>query len=175
VLSHLIWGRGNNVIGFSDDIPARPAQEPGSHAEASEQAPANQRQRGILVVDDDDAVRFLLDVGLRHHGFAVWQAADGQEALELYQEDRSEIDLVLLDVRMPRLDGPQTLAALHHLNPEIRCCFMTGHSGNYTEEGLLKLGAARVFPKPFQLAEIAQALTRLMENPPPGSQEPGLQ
>jgi CheY-like chemotaxis protein len=137
----------------------------------NEKTPVSPRQRCILVVDDDAAVRFLLDVGLRHHGFVVWQAADGQEAVELYQQEGSEIDLVLLDVRMPRLDGPHTLAALMRLNPRVRCCFMTGHSGNYSEDGLLELGAARVFPKPFQLAEIAQALTQLMESPP-GPQEP---
>jgi CheY-like chemotaxis protein len=159
------------VVGSSPDVPARSAQEPGCFAAGNEKTPVSPRQRCILVVDDDAAVRFLLDVALRHHGFAVWQAADGQEAVELYQQEGSEIDLVLLDVRMPRLDGPHTLAALMRLNPRVRCCFMTGNAGNYSEDGLLELGAARVFPKPFQLAEIAQALTQLVESLP-GPQEP---
>jgi CheY-like chemotaxis protein len=47
----------------------------------------------------------------------VWLAAGGQEALDLYQRHREAIDVVLLDVRMPGLDGPQTLAALRALNP----------------------------------------------------------
>jgi CheY-like chemotaxis protein len=120
------------------------------------------RKPGILVVDDDAAVRLLLDVGLRQHGFAVWLAADGREAIQVYQQDHSAIDLVLLDIRMPGLDGPQTLIALRRLNPQIQCCFMTGQAGNYRLDELLALGAARVFAKPFQLTELAQTLATLI-------------
>lgn len=125
---------------------------------------ANPRKPGILVVDDDDAVRTLLDVGLRQYGFAVWLAADGQDALQIYQQNRSEIDAVLLDVRMPGLDGPQTLSALCQLNPQIRSCFMTGQAGSYSHDELLQRGAAHVFQKPFQLAEVAQILGNLIGN-----------
>jgi CheY-like chemotaxis protein len=128
---------------------------------------ASQRKPGILVVDDDDAVRALLDVGLRQYGFAVWLAADGSEALPIYQQNSSEIDAVLLDVRMPGLDGPRTLAALSQLDPQIRSCFMTGQAGNYSQDELLKLGAAHVFAKPFQLAEVAKILGALIGNPLP--------
>ncbi len=65
---------------------------------------------------------------------------------------------MLLDVRMPGMDGPQTLAALKRINPAVLCCFMTGYAGDYTGEGLLALGAVRLFEKPFQLDEIAPAL-----------------
>jgi CheY-like chemotaxis protein len=119
------------------------------------------RKPGILVVDDDDSVRMFLDVGLRQHGFAVWQAAGGQEAIQVYEQDRSAIDVVLLDIRMPGLDGPQTLIALRGLNPQLRCCFMTGQAGNYRQDELLALGAMRVFAKPFQLTEVAHTLGKL--------------
>lgn len=127
------------------------------------------RRPGILVVDDDAAVRFLLDIGLRQYGFTVLQAADGREALQVYQQERAAIDLVLLDIRMPGLDGPQTLDALIRLNPQVRCCFMTGHAGSYSHAELLKLGAERVFAKPFQVAELAQAIGKLMGHSLTGS------
>jgi len=138
-------------------------------AQENELPAANPRKFGILVVDDDDSVRNFLNIGLKHHGFAVWPAADGQQAVQLYQQHASEIDLVLLDVRMPGLDGPQTLAALRQLNPQVRSCFMTGQAGHYSEEELLKLGAARVFLKPFQLAEMTQFFSQLLGQAPPGS------
>src|SRR5205807_6812002 len=147
----------------------RSFEEPCCFAEANAILLTRQLSPGILVVDDDAAVRFLLDIGLQQYGFAVWQAGDGQEALEVYHQERSEIDLVLLDVRMPRLDGPQTLAALLQLNPQIRCCFMTGQAGRYTHDGLLQLGAALVIPKPFQLAEVAQTLAKLIGHTLPAS------
>ena len=65
---------------------------------------------------------------MRSHGLAVWLAADGPEAVELYRGHRDTIDVVLLDVQMPGLDGPATLTALREFDPGVLCCFMTGHS-----------------------------------------------
>jgi CheY-like chemotaxis protein len=128
----------------------------------SPEAPfVNPRKRGLLVVDDEEGVRGVLSAWMRSHGFAVWLAASGQEALELYRRHRETIDVVLLDVRMPGLDGPQTLAGLQEVSPQIRCCFMSGDPGGYTEKGLRDLGAAAVLPKPFRLPEVAQVLLAL--------------
>ena len=119
------------------------------------------RRYGVLVVDDEGCVRSLLSLWLRSHGFAVWLAASGQEALDLYRQHRDAIHVVLLDVRMPGMDGPQTLAALRKLNPQVRSCFMSGCLGQYTEEGLRKLEAAAILHKPFHPAEAAQVLWQL--------------
>lgn len=121
------------------------------------------RRPGVLVVDNEPLVRDMLDKGLRREGFWVWAAGDAQEALELYQRHRHEIDLVLLEVQLPGLDGPQTRAALRQLNPEISCCFMTtGNIGNYTEEELVGLDVTVLLDKPFRPDEVAQVLRRLL-------------
>ena len=113
---------------------------------------------GVLVVDDEPLIRNLLDAVLRRSGFAVWAADGGRSALDLYRQNQSAISVVLLDVRMPGMDGPQTLAALQRLNPAVACCFMTGHAAGHTPESLLALGAVRLFEKPFRLDDMAQAL-----------------
>jgi two-component system cell cycle sensor histidine kinase/response regulator CckA len=107
-----------------------------------------------LVADDEPAVRQLLQVVLRRQGCAVWLAANGHEAVRLYQRHRAEIAVVLLDARMPGLDGPQTLIAMQQLNPAVVCGFMTGDAGNHTEAELARSGAQRVFAKPFAMAEL---------------------
>lgn len=122
---------------------------------------APQRPGGVLVADDDDAVRRVLGAGMRSQGFVVWLAVDGPEAIDLYRIYRDSIGVVLLDVRMPGLDGPGTFAALREINPDIRCCFMSGDPGHYTDQMLLDLGAAGVFRKPFPLGEVAQQLACL--------------
>jgi CheY-like chemotaxis protein len=119
------------------------------------------RPFGILVVDDEDSVRRVVSAALRHRGFTVWLAADAQEALELYGLNREAIDMVLLDVRMPVPDGPQTLSLLQELNPQICFCFMSGDFGRYTEEELYELGAAAVLSKPFSVTAAAQSLWEL--------------
>jgi len=116
---------------------------------------------GILIVDDDESIRNLLQVALERQGFQVWLAADGFEAVGVFQSYRTRINLVLLDVRMPVLDGPACLTALREIDPEVRCCFMTGHAGHYTERELEERGAAAVFPKPFSLCDLAHRLWQL--------------
>lgn len=118
----------------------------------------------VLVVEDEKAVLQMMDFALRHYGFAVRLAASGQEAIELYQRHYDTITLVLLDVQMPGLDGPGTLAALKEINPDVRSCFMSGHTGKYTDEDLLRMGAAHVFPKPFlSLSSFTQTLWDMVD------------
>jgi len=113
------------------------------------------------VADDQLGVGSVLDVALRQEGFTVWLAVNGREALDLYRRYRQTIDVVLLDVRMPGLDGPHTLAALRELNPKIRCCFMSGDISRVDECQLRDWRAAGMFQKPFELAEAAQTLREL--------------
>lgn len=125
------------------------------------------RLPAVLVVEDEEAVRKLLDVALRQYGFCVWQAAGGAQAVELYSEHRDAIDLDLLDVRMPGMDGAETLTALRKLDPLVRAAFMSGNTGDYSVEQLLDLGAAHVLPKPFgSLEELARTLRRVADRSP---------
>jgi CheY-like chemotaxis protein len=66
---------------------------------------------------------------------------------------------------MPGWDGPQTLAAIRTINPDVRFCFMTGHAGDYSEEQLLALGASCVLQKPFNLDELVRNLEQLTRLP----------
>lgn len=113
---------------------------------------------GVLVVDDDSILRGLLSSGLASEGFPVWSASSGPEAVRIYAEHLRQIDVVLLDVRMPGWDGPRALRSLQALNPGLCCWFMTGMVGRDTERELLSLGAARFFAKPFHFTELVQAL-----------------
>jgi CheY-like chemotaxis protein len=112
-------------------------------------------------VDDQPVLRRILSLGLSAAGFDVRLAASGPEAVAVYREHGRDIDLVLLDVRMPGLDGPQTLAALREIDPTVRCCFMSGQAATYGPDELRALGAVGVIPKPFNLAELGRALRDL--------------
>ncbi len=108
----------------------------------------------------------MVAISLRQHGCAVWLAADGWEALDVYRDRREAVDVVLMDVRMPGLDGPRTLAELRQLDPKVRCCFMSGDLGDYTERELHELGATAVFLKPLHLDEVFLALSEIAVNTP---------
>src|SRR5581483_4555859 len=113
--------------------------------------PAKSPGYGLLVVDDEPYVRDVLNIATRQRGFATFLAAGGLEALELYWRYRRTIDVVLMDVRMPGLDGPHTLSALLDLEPHLCCCFMSGDTGPYTQKMIGELGVAAVIRKPFRL------------------------
>src|SRR5262249_58644609 len=113
---------------FLDLRPAEPGGGP-----ADEGCPPGPGA-GVLVVDDEPAVRSLLELGLRHAGFRVWSAAGGKQAVELCRADPGAVGVALLDVLMPEMDGPQALAALRQLCPALRSCFITGGAGPYAEE-----------------------------------------
>jgi CheY-like chemotaxis protein len=115
----------------------------------------------ILVVDDEATIRDVAQLALQQQGFIVLQAESGQQALAVYRGDHPQIAGVLLDVRMPGWDGPQTLAALQHIAPGLPCFFMTGFAGEYTEEQLKQRGALGVLAKPFHLAELAACAHQL--------------
>jgi two-component system, OmpR family, response regulator len=120
------------------------------------------RPLGVLVVDDEEGIRRVVEAGLRFYGLAVWVAADGREAVEVYRSFRDVIDITLLDVRMAGRDGPQTLVALRELDPDARACFMSGYAGPYSDQNLLDLGALAVFKKPLRLSELAHRLMALV-------------
>jgi len=123
------------------------------------------RAFGVLVVDDEEAVREVLCFGLRKRGFRVRHASDGRGALKTYWRHREEIDVVLLDVRMPGLDGPQTLIRLRGLSTRIHACFITGDLGGYAEQTLLDLGAVAIFRKPLSTIDVAATLMEIVTDP----------
>jgi CheY-like chemotaxis protein len=141
----------------------RKNHEPSDATDAVHQPIA--RNPGILIADDKVLILTLLKFELQSRGFKVWLAVDGDDAVALYRSHRDEIDLVLLDVHMPGLDGPRTLEALQRINPDIVACFMAGNANIYTEEDLLDRGATWVFGKPSNPAEIADLLQRVASAP----------
>jgi CheY-like chemotaxis protein len=143
--------------GKLSDFPDEQSQA--AAAEAMVRQPCD--KPGVLVVDDEQMVRIMLQLSLERNGFDVWLAGSGQEAIDLYRQHTDKIAVVVLDVRMPGLDGPHTLEGLRELNPDVQACFMSGETGAYEPEELLQRGAAYVIAKPFLLDELANIL-RLM-------------
>jgi CheY-like chemotaxis protein len=129
----------------------------------------NGRQPCILVVDDEPSVLTLLEIALREYGFVVLSALGGEKAVRLFEEHQASIDLVLLDVQMPRLDGVQTLQRLRALAPDVRCCLMSGSTGRYSQADLMALGVVRVLDKPF--SSMHHLATTLLQVASPVHQE----
>jgi two-component system cell cycle sensor histidine kinase/response regulator CckA len=105
-------------------------------------------ERLILVVEDDSAVRRLMCQMLRQGGHTVLDAADGFEALLLWQSHGDEISLLLTDVVMPGMDGGQLAQQITRIRPEVPVIFVSGYSHHATLHEVLPRGA-HFLPKPF--------------------------
>lgn len=130
---------------------------------AENREPAALHPPGILVVDDESSIRHFLRLGLERHGFRIVLADGGRQALDLYRQQQQAIAVVLLDVRMPGLDGPETFDQLRQLNPEVRVCFMSGDTGEYEAGALRARGACDFVSKPFRLEDLARRLWLLAQ------------
>lgn len=106
----------------------------------------------ILIVDDEPAHRLMIRLHLSEAGYACFEAADGQEALDFTA--REEFDLVLLDIRMPILDGRAALAGLMEAHPELTVIMMTAYGSIEDAVQALKVGAWDYLTKPLDAQEL---------------------
>jgi DNA-binding response OmpR family regulator len=117
----------------------------------------------VLLVDDEPMVRDLGNEILRSYGYQVVLACDGLEALEIYKSRGADIDLVVLDLLMPKLGGKDTLAGLRKLNPAAKVIICSGYGAR--ENGLQKLMASGVnlVHKPFKPEELVSAVRQVLD------------
>ncbi|HUX83501.1 MAG TPA: sigma-54 dependent transcriptional regulator [Halothiobacillus sp.] len=114
----------------------------------------------ILVVDDEDKMRRLLEMALVAMGHDVVQAADGQEALALYTEN--PFDLILTDLRMPKLDGIGLLKAIRERGDDIPVVVLTAHGSVASAVEAMKLGATDYIIRPFEMSTVELAVSRAL-------------
>ncbi|MBI3408778.1 MAG: response regulator [Planctomycetes bacterium] len=113
------------------------------------EAHAESCPKKILIVDDNPSIRALLSCILQRKGFLVYVASEGKEAVDFLKNHADSIDLALVDVNMPDMDGPQTLATCRAINPRLACCFITGGSQDYDDRDLMEFGVRCIFKKPI--------------------------
>ncbi|GIW84641.1 MAG: hybrid sensor histidine kinase/response regulator [Gemmataceae bacterium] len=112
-------------------------------------------RRCILLVDDEAMIRDIGRAALTSAGYEVLLAEDGAEAVEVFQREHEHIDLVILDVMMPRLSGRDAFRQMTALVPDVRVLFSTG----YSSEELTELdGAVGLLTKPYRPQELLAAV-----------------
>ena len=106
-------------------------------------------EESILVVDDEERMRKLIKDFLTNKGYHILEAEDGEKALEIYQENKSKIMLILLDVMMPKLDGWSVLRQIRQENKELPIIMLTARGEEQDELFGFELGVDEYISKPF--------------------------
>jgi PAS domain S-box-containing protein len=116
----------------------------------------------VLLVDDEDMVRTLCCHMLEHLGHRVWSAVDGVEAVGLFREHAQEIDCVILDLTMPRMDGETAFHIMRGIRPDVKIILSSGFAEQQASERFAGKGLAGFLQKPFRLSDLELELLRVL-------------
>jgi len=137
----------DKTVSEAKNVPAEPAAGVGT----------------ILLIDDEE---MILDVGksmLEKLGYQVLVAGSGSEAVEIYRRQAIEIDLVILDLIMPEMNGSETYDRLKAIDPRIRVLFSSGYSMDGAANEILKCDAVGFIQKPFDIEKLSRNVRRALK------------
>ena len=149
--------------GAAFDLLFRMASDKESQQSLGQMTPGLAGEETVLLVDDEPMVRDLGNEILRSYGYQVVLAGDGLEALEIYENNGKEIDLVILDLLMPNLGGKETLVRLRELDPAAKVIICSGYGSR--GNGLQQIITSRInmVHKPFKPEELVFAVRQTLD------------
>jgi PAS domain S-box-containing protein len=118
----------------------------------------------VLVVDDDEGVRDLLDVTLRRAGFTVLLASDGREGVDLFRLHADEICVVVLDRTMPDIGGEDAFDEIRRIRPDVRIMLISGYSEERAAWHFIDKGLDAFMHKPFEPSVLLEKIRRIVDS-----------
>lgn len=110
----------------------------------------------VLLVDDEDALREAMARRLSRKGFFTETASDGDQALELFRQNPH--DVVVLDIKMPGIDGIEVLRLIKKMDYEAQVIILSGHASLESAKQIVELGGFEYLLKPYELDDLAQKI-----------------
>lgn len=147
---------------FTVVFPAAGAPAEAEPEPIAPEAPFPTRSGTILLADDEDDVREVVAAMARSFGYRVLEARDGVEALDRFRERFREIDLVVLDLMMPRMNGEQAFAEMRRISPGIRGLLASGYDESGRIREIVAKGFGGFLRKPFRRRELGRMVEEIL-------------
>jgi CheY-like chemotaxis protein len=131
-----------------------------------EKKPAGDTLRGsetVLFVDDEDMIIEIAEEIFEQLGYKVLTARSGKEAIEIYEKNKEQIDIVLLDMIMPDMSGSDTYDKMKKIDPDIKVLLSSGYSINGQATEIMDRGCNGFIQKPFKMKELSQKLREILD------------
>jgi signal transduction histidine kinase/ActR/RegA family two-component response regulator len=125
------------------------------------------RKLVVMVVDDEPDLRDFCVTALGEIASDILTAGNGVEALEQFENAGRKVDLILLDLTMPKMSGPECFQRLRALDPDVRVLISSGYSLDLDAENLLKGNASGFLPKPYDLNQLMESVDKALRNGKP--------
>ena len=119
----------------------------------------------ILVVDDEDIIRATASLLIENLGYDVILASNGKEAVEIYDRMSDEIDLIIIDMVMPVMDGREAFERIISINPAAKMIMSSGYAKNINVESMKDKGLAGFIAKPFNQLELSKVIADVLNRP----------
>ena len=159
---HLLFFRFLGIIlGYHFNRERQPMTEPDALPRGTET---------LLIVDDQETVWDFLIEALQNLGYSVLLAENGEDAVSIYRDNPSQIDLVLLDMVMPRLGGHGTFYQIRAIDPDAKILLSSGFVQEGAVQDLLDNGAAGFIAKPHRLPKLTKAIRDVLDGKPVSGQ-----
>jgi two-component system, cell cycle sensor histidine kinase and response regulator CckA len=125
-----------------------------------------QKERGVILVIDDDAMVLETSTALLQWlGYTVFSAVSGEDALGRYADKLGDMDLAIIDMVMPGMDGGECHARIRAINPDIKTILCSGYSMDRSMQAVMEQGCDAFLPKPFSLGQVRSILQQVMAEP----------
>ncbi|CAN5682208.1 response regulator [soil metagenome] len=147
---------------FRVNLPSIPLEQaaPGREPEPDEVPTGSEL---ILVVDDEEAIRSVVQRTLERFGYRVITAVNGRDAVRVFAEHADDVELVIMDMAMPVLDGRSAIPLLHGLDPELPIVAASGYASGVGGLRALETGALDFLPKPFTAERLLRTVRRVLD------------
>ena len=146
-------GRGTRMSVFL------PLCDDSKQRESSENNSTQKRLGGtesILIVDDEDTFRDVLEMSLKQLGYFVETASSGPEAIEKMEKLGMRFDLVLMDMLMPKMPGDEVFFKLREIQPDLKVLAMSGYTSEESIQRIMENGGCGFIQKPFTIDDLAK-------------------
>lgn len=131
-------------------------------SDASDKQALPRGTENVLLVDDDEVIRHLGTSMLTGLGYKVFIASDGEEAVKVYKERGDEIDLVIMDRVMPKIDGFESYNLLKKINPHVKVVISSGYAADEAKN-LRESGVLDFLDKPYRLSQLANTVRKAID------------
>jgi len=148
---------------FSLYFPASERQVLPDLPEDAGEMPTARGSETILVIEDEEDLRELLTSMLHDYGYSILVARDGMEALERYRRHRQDIQLIITDMDLPKLNGAAVSQAILNDNPGARIVMISGFLESALKESILASGVREFVAKPYTMAQMLQIIRKVLD------------
>jgi len=122
----------------------------------------SEQEKSILLIDDEEMVINISEMMLKRLGYRVLKAHSGYEGLQLFEENKSKIDLIISDLEMPKMNGEEVMDKIREIDPQIKVMLSSGALTDADEKNVMNKGFNGFIKKPYNMNTLCEKMAEII-------------